>query len=462
MTLNQNITPFALAPAAGGCQNQILGAFQALYDINKTDYDCNDLLIFPDEAKQISDVKYGINYSQFASYEAFSKKISSLLDDYLPKVKKIPNVFITVYNHTESDTPSENADALCRSVKEYYAQHNLGPIFTVVLSSRFYEYQHADLVNIPKHLMTASDNLRLIGNHELHKKSLLTTGIIHSFNINSVRLNRLKLDHKLSELENDADLKDTVAKINDYKKKDKRVVFCLGGRVKGKEIQFSLEYAQKLFAEAEALTAQGFGVAFVNGPRTPSDVTDYLYEQAGKNPQIIFQNCKKIAQNDEDRKSENWLIYSGKNEENFKKMQKLGNIYQGLLGYPNTLVVHTMDTYASCETAGAGIPTAISRNGIYIDPVVRYDCIKLAKLLCPKYAIDFDDFVNRACTSKIEPKDLNLQPLQNPLQSLAKAVSKHLNVLAKQQKSSLISPLKTNKEQKSSLINQLKTKSADR
>jgi hypothetical protein len=174
------------------------------------------------------------------------------------------------------------------------------------------------------------------------------------------------------------------------------------------------------------LAAQGFGVAFVNGPRTPNDVTDYLYEQSLEKPQILFYNCKKIAKTDEDRTSDSWRIYSGKHEESFRKMQKLGNIYQGLLGYKNTLVVHTMDTYASCETTSAGIPTAISSNGLYIDPVVRYDCINLFQLLCPKYAINFDEFVNITCNMKIEPQDLRPRVLSNPLRVFAETVSKHL------------------------------------
>jgi hypothetical protein len=426
MNLNQDMTPFALAPADVGCQNQILGAFKALYNMNGTTYNSDDLFVLPDKAKTLSDVKHGIIYSKFATYNDFFEKITALLDKYLLHVKSIPNVFITVYNPTESSQPAENADTLCRAIKEYYAQHNLGAIFTVVLSSRFHKYKYIDLINVPKHLMTFPVRIRLIRNHKLGKKVLSTIGIIHSFSIDSVRKKRLELDNNLSNFKNDADLKDVIAKINDYKKRTKKIVFCLGGRVQGPEINFNVNYAQKLFADATVLAAQGFGVAFVNGPRTPNDVTDYLYEQSLKNPQILFYNCKKIAKTDEDRTSDNWRIYSGKNEESFRKMQKLGNIYQGLLGYKNTLVVHTMDTYACCETASAGIPTAISGNGLYIDPIVRYDCINLFQLLCPKYAINFDEFVNIACNMKIEPKDLKPRVLSNPLRVFAETVSKHL------------------------------------
>ena len=177
------------------------------------------------------------------------------------------------------------------------------------------------------------------------------------------------------------------------------------------------------------MAKNGFGVAFVNGPRTPNDVTDFLYEKSLQNPQIIFQNCKRIAKDDDERDPKYWRIYSGKHEDEFRKLQKLGNIYPGIIGFGNTLVVHSADTYASCETANAAIPTAIS-TGLYIDPKLRYDCINLFKLLCPKYAIDFDDFMYFACNMKIEPQDLRPQILSSPLRVFAETVINRLNKIS--------------------------------
>ncbi len=62
---------------------------------------------------------------------------------------------------------------------------------------------------------------------------------------------------------------------------------------------------------------------------------------------------------------------------------------------------------------------------------MRYDCLNLQKLLCPKYAIDWDEFVNFACNMRIEPKDLKPQILSNPLRVFAETIVNRLNALSK-------------------------------
>ena len=228
-----------------------------------------------------------------------------------------------------------------------------------------------------------------------------------------------------------SELKTTIQKLKDFCKSEKKVVFCLGGRVNGSEIIFDINYAAKLLSDAEKLARIGYNIIFCNGPRTPNDVTDYLYEKTLNNPKILFQNSKKIAEDDSARTSDSWRIYSGCNEEKFKVLEKIGNIYPGVLGFENTLVVHTFDSYSACETAGAAIPTAISSRGLYIDPVIRYDCHNLQKLLCPKYAIDWDDFVNLACNMKVEPKDLSPLILSSPLRVFAETCLNRIRTMGK-------------------------------
>ncbi len=63
--------------------------------------------------------------------------------------------------------------------------------------------------------------------------------------------------------------------------------------MEGPEIVFDVNFAKKIYADAEKLSQSGYGVVIVNGPRTPNDVTDYLFEQTQHNPQIIFQNSKE-------------------------------------------------------------------------------------------------------------------------------------------------------------------------
>ena len=250
-------------------------------------------------------------------------------------------------------------------------------------------------------------------------------------NIQKVKSKFVELNNTFEKLKDDEDLKDVIAKFENYKQTSKKVVYLLGGRVEGPEIVFDIDYARKLFNDAKKLASVGFGVVIANGPRTPNNVTDFLYEKSLANKDIIFHNCKRIAQCDEDRGISKWRIYSGKYEEQFKKMSTLGNIYPGILGYENTLVVHTMDSYSSCETASAGIPTAVSTKGIYVDPVARYDCQNLVDLLCPRYAIDFDEFVKIACTMQIEPKNLQPHILSNVLRVFAETVINKYITLSK-------------------------------
>ena len=216
---------------------------------------------------------------------------------------------------------------------------------------------------------------------------------------------------------------------NGESKKTKHVVFCLGGRVESSDILFDLSYAQHLYDEAKKLIQNDYGIIFVNGPRTPNNITDFLYEKAKSNPHIIFQNSKKIAKTDEDRFPSHWRIYSGKYEKALTTLEKIGNIYPAVLAVKNTLVVHSMDSYSSCETSSAGIPTAVSCKEIYVNPITRYDCHNLVKLLCPKYAVDFNEFVQVTCNMKIEPKDLRLNILPSPLRVFAEMVVNQLNHL---------------------------------
>jgi len=425
----KKIKPFAIAPADVGCRNHILGAFRAIGELNGQKLNPDNLFVLPDGSQSFLEVRTALVYTGFKSYREFTEKLFDLLDEYLAHKKQIPQVFITVYNPTESHEPGRNADVLCRAVKEYYKIRNLGKVMTVVLSSRYYKYRYVDLINIPKHLMTFSLRIRLIRNKNLRKKVLITMGTIHNFTMQAVVDKCDDLQAIMKKYEKDADLASIISKLDNFKHKEKKVVFCLGGRVEGSEIVFDINYVQKLYSDAEKLVASGYGVVFVNGPRTPSTVTDYLYEKALKNDNIVFQNCKRIAQIKEDYAPSAWRIYSGPHEEEFRKLQKLGNIYPGVLGFGNTLAVHTMDSYSSCETASAKIPTAVSCRGLYIDPAIRYDCRNLAQLLCPKYAIDFDEFVSMACNMKIEPKDLRPRLLSNPLRVFAETVVKRLNQL---------------------------------
>jgi hypothetical protein len=239
-----------------------------------------------------------------------------------------------------------------------------------------------------------------------------------------VKQKQQELDKNLLALTNNKKLHTQISKLNKFIKSNKKIVVCLGGRVAGNEIGFNINYAKYLIEQCQNLALNKYQIVIVNGPRTPNDVTDYLYEKTQTIPNIIFHNCKNIAQNDQERTS--WRIYSGAHEEEFSLHKQIGNIYPGILGYDNTLAVHTVDSYACCETASAGIPTAISSKGIFIDKNIRIDCINMKNLMIPKYVVNFDDFVDFACHMKIEPKHLSPVVLSNSLKVFAEAITSRI------------------------------------
>lgn len=409
----KSIPAFAFDTPFAGCRNQLLGALHAVYPEHSAE---KCLLPVLDADKQ----PVSLCYANYKNYAAFRNKAFAILDAGLKKLPAVPRVFITAYNLTENSPADKNVDMACRAVKEYYRRHNLGDVFTVVLISRLHNYRYVDLINVPKHLLTFYSRIRLLQNPKLRKKTLITVGTVHSFTRAHVIEKKAELDALLDKNFRDSLVKNQQAKLKNFAAKQKKAVICLGGRVEGNEIIFGLNYAQNLFAQCKTLARHGYGIVIVNGPRTPNDVTDYLYEQAANEPDIIFQNCKTVAA--DAAKPSSWRLYSGRHAADFTKLQKLGNIYPGVLGYGNTLAVHTGDTYSCCETISAGIPTAISSDGIYIDKSVRSDCLNMQQLMIPKYALRFEDFVSLAGHMGIEPDNLHPATLSDLTRVFAEAI----------------------------------------
>ncbi len=417
-----NITAFALATPNRGDNNQLIGSFHAISDIANPDWNYKKSFLFANNETDIFDVKEAFSYSNFENYEHFKQKVFEMINIYFQDNVIVPKIFIMVYGQTESETAGVNVDMMCRAVKEYYDEHKLGYIVTSVLNSKYHKYKYVDLINIPKHLLTFNSRIRLIKDKSVASKTLVTVGTIHNFSKQNVIKEHKKLLTKLTKKFTDELLVKQVNKLKNFKKAAKKVVFCLGGRVEGSEIVFDINYVDKLFNDALLLDKAGFGVVFVNGPRTPNNVTDFLYEKSLSHPRIIFQNSKQIASDESDRTPQRWRIYSGIYEKEFKKSEELGNVYPAVLGFKNTIVVHSLDTYACCETVNSSIPTAISAKGLYINPKIRYDCHNLYELMCPKYAIDFDDFLNSAINCNTQPKDLKLLLLSSPSRVFAETL----------------------------------------
>ena len=428
---NEKITAFALATSDKGYQNQLLGAISALGKRLKDRRDINKQFLLPKGGKNISEIKENMFPSKYKSYKAFRDDLFEILDDYFMNISVVPRIFVTVYNQTASNRAAQNVDDTCRAIKEYYKKHNLGYIFTTVLTSKYFKYKYVDLINIPKHLLTFSSRIKLLNNKTLRKKALITIGTINSFSKQNVMKKYDELLNTLQTLKKDKELNNIVKKLDAYIKAQKHIVLSLGGRVEGPEIRFDINYAKKLFMDAEKLTKIGYKIVFVNSTRTPNDVTDFIYENSLNNKDIVFCNSKNIASSDLERESKFWRIYSGKYEKDFIEMKILGNIYPGILGADNTIVVQTFDSYAGCETTSSGITTAISSKGLFIDEEIRSDCHNLVHLLCPKYAIDWDNFVDLAINMKIEPKSLKPNILSSSLETFAEATICRLNDILK-------------------------------
>ena len=173
----------------------------------------------------------------------------------------------------------------------------------------------------------------------------------------------------------------------------KNVLFSLGGITDNGAIGFDLKDAENLFKSALKLKTKGYNVIFTNSPRTPSDVTDYLYEKC-KLFHMEFFNSKKIAQTKEEEKI--FRNYNGKYKKEFDEQAKsVGNIYPAVLDVCE-FVVNTHDSFSyTSDAAALGIPSVVyTRN--FIDEERRPDCYKLFDL-CHKegHVISLDEALKK-------------------------------------------------------------------
>ena len=198
-----NLSAFAMGTPDLGYQNQLIGALTILHSSNAKAPAPEKCFLLPEGISQLSDMRLPCCFNHFSSYKKFKEQIFKMLDNYLSKKKAAPQIFITAYNMTESQTPEKNVDNLCKAVKEYYKEHQLGSVFTCVLTSKAHNYKYVDLINVPKHLLTFYTRLRLLQNKELRNKTLITVGTIHKFNADIVKTKKETLENTLAEKAND-------------------------------------------------------------------------------------------------------------------------------------------------------------------------------------------------------------------------------------------------------------------
>lgn len=381
-------TGFALYTPNVGEQNQIKGLLSQLVRDNGKNEAAHFVFnwnIFAESVENRS-----LRLSDYENYQDFEEAVFLSLDAYFDKRLWIPRIFVTAYTQGENEKAACNEDAVCRAVKAYYEKRGRGKVVTVIMTARAYDYRWADVVNVPGHMADDKDKAKILKQPE---KFFVSVGIVHNMTKTFIRqkFGQKRLQKLVKQIENGRP----------------NIVFCLGGRTNGDDIVFDLKNAAKIWEKALMLEQQGYNIIFVNGHRTPNDVCDYFYEQSLKHENIRFFNAKRIAADGDGQISENWRVYSGRYEEDFRLQQKeYGNVYPGILGLKNTLAVHTFDSFASCETASSGIPTAVCRD-VDINRETRPDCYRLAEqMITGGYAVDFADF-----DGSVEPEKLNLKKL---------------------------------------------------
>lgn len=383
----------------------------------------------------------------FASPQEFTKAVDQTVSTYL-KENDAPDFVVLPYDHANGESESQDVDTLSLALKNAFKKQG-HIVKTMVMASNLYDYQNVDLTHVGKHLLSDQDEQRLKTTPALKAKVVETLGVPSNISWSLIKnLAHLPAAEKILEKYGtfkkilDGHLlygKDVAIERNRGKK---NVLFSLGGITDNGAIGFDLKDAQRLFIKALALTEMGYNVIFTNSPRTPSDVTDYLFEKCrdfneknenlkDKAPSIYkkfkrcgmeFFNSKKIATTEEDGK--NFRNYSGKHKKEFEKQaREVGNIYPGVLDVCE-FVINTHDSFSyTSDTAALGIPSIVY-TGNFIDKNRRPDCYKLFDL-CHKggYAISLDEAI-----AKIEHGEpLKTKKMDDVSTQLVKAMVKSLS-----------------------------------
>ena len=346
----------------------------------------------------------------FESTEAFEKAVQKSVDNYLTD-GTAPEYVIIPVDHAASKNENENVDLIASAVKKAFAKNKI-EVKTMALASNLYDYKNVDLIHVGKHLLSDTDEKMLSENNQLKSRVVETLGV--PSNLSWLRINTEA---------NAPQKKDIIDKFRGKK----NVLFSLGGKTDNGAIQFTLKDAEKLFESAKKLMLSGYNVIFTNSPRTPNDVTDYLYEKCklyekSEKFHISFFNSKKVATTEEEKK--NFRIYDGKyNKEFNEQLQKTGNIYPAVLslfeGNDKGFVINTHDSFSyTSDAAALGIPSVVyTENEINSS---RPDCHKLFKICSENgYVID----LNNALTCVANGKEIKTKKMDDVSKQLVQRMT---------------------------------------
>ncbi len=308
-----------------------------------------------------------LDRTNFDSDVAFEKAISKAVASFCSETAKdsTPDFVVLPFNHAGTEKEGENVDKLSKYLKSAFKDNGVN-VKTLVLGSKLYDYKDVDLVNIGKHQLTDAEEKTLNANPRLKNKTILTLGV--PSNLSWLRINQ-EANNPVRQQE-----------LNQYKDK-KTILFSLGGATENNAIRFELDDAKKLLKYGLKLKSEGYDIVFTNSPRTPNDVTDYLFENSQKFG-FNFYNSKKIV---EPKEAENNLrVYSGKFNKEFEEqaLKTGGNIYPAILSVSD-MVINTHDSFSyTSDAAVLGIPSIVYAEN-KIDFEKRQDCKKLFEI-CEK------------------------------------------------------------------------------
>jgi len=362
--------------SGAGTNNQIRGVIlEAAKEENSVPVTRNDLLKAADGTL--------LHHSKFNSEKDYLAAIDAAVSAYCLELRKngakAPEFVVLPYDHSNGPVEYEGIDILSRGLKQSFAEHGV-KIKTMVIASNLYNYQDVDLIHVGKHQLSAADEQTLRETPSLKSRIIETLGVPSN-------LSWLRIKQEAGSPLKKAEL----AKFRGRK----TVLFSLGGKTENGAITFTLDDAKKLFDAALKLKCAGYKVAFTNSPRTPDDVTDFLYEKC-KLLNMDFYNSKQLARTFEEAER-NFRLYDGKYKNEFAAQAERtgGNIYPAILSVCS-FVVNTHDSFSYTSDAAALGITSVVYTGNKIDSERRPDCHKLFSLCHESgYVVSLDEALTK-------------------------------------------------------------------
>ena len=388
--------------SGAGTNNQIRGVIlEGAEKGEKIPVTRDDLLKAPDGT-----LLHSANYSSAKEYrEAITQTVDNFCAQLKQNKEQAPDFVVLPYDQSKGTMEVLGLEVLSSELKKSFAKQGIA-VKTMVIASALHDYENIDLIHVGKHQLSDEDEAKLAQDAKLRAKVVATEGV--PSNLSKVRIGQ-EANSPLKKQE-----------LEQYRGK-KNALISLGGKTDNGAIQFTLEDAHNLINYAKRLSLKGYNVIFTNSPRTPNDVTDYLYEKC-HSLHMNFYNSKKIAQNTED--AANFRIYDGKYKEEFaQQAEKIGgNIYPAVLDVCD-FVVNTHDSFSYTSDAAALGITSVVYTGNQIDFARRPDCKKLFEQ-CEKagYVISFDTAIH----TLDQYEELKTKPMLGVSAQLVKAMKEKI------------------------------------